>query len=211
MSSTIEGQGRDRTRTAVCVTWLCHLVGDVHQPCHSTASFTARRFLRGDRGGNDVPIRGDKKDINLHMYWDGPFGQTRRSTGKMVRRAAALLADRKLVAAGAEPKSGCRGKPGWPKVTGWPGTWSIPFPILAAIGSGERGPGESDSGSRVVRGLRQGGLELCLGNGWSKPDSGWPVCLPRCGDGGSSLSGLQGLDPLGDQLAHARQQHDSPG
>ncbi|MDC0175619.1 S1/P1 nuclease [Planctomycetaceae bacterium] len=85
---------------ALCVTWLCHMVGDVHQPCHSTASFTARRFPRGDRGGNDVPIRGDKKDINLHMYWDGQFGSGRTLNGDLVRRAASLLADAKLVSAG---------------------------------------------------------------------------------------------------------------
>ena len=85
---------------AVCVTWLCHMVGDVHQPCHSTASFTAKRFPLGDRGGNDVPIQGRKKTINLHMYWDGQFGGGRSLSGDLVRRAAVLLADRKLVAAG---------------------------------------------------------------------------------------------------------------
>ncbi len=95
---------------AVCVTWLCHLVGDVHQPCHSTASFTAERFPKGDRGGNDVPIRGDKKTINLHMYWDGQFGQTRTLDGDLVRRAAALLADRKLVAAGRRAEKRLRGE-----------------------------------------------------------------------------------------------------
>ena len=93
---------RDATEAerALCVTWLCHMVGDVHQPCHSTASFTARRFPRGDRGGNDVPIRGDKKDINLHMYWDGQFGSGRSLNGDLVRRAASLLADATLVSAG---------------------------------------------------------------------------------------------------------------
>lgn len=97
---------------ALCVTWLCHMVGDVHQPCHSTASFTARRFPRGDRGGNDVPIRGDKKDINLHMYWDGQFGSGRTLNGDLVRRAASLLADAKLVSAGRRAEK--RLKPeGW--------------------------------------------------------------------------------------------------
>jgi len=97
---------------ALCVAWLCHLVGDVHQPCHSTASFTARRFPRGDRGGNDVPIRGDKKDINLHMYWDGQFGSGRTLNGDLVRRAASLLADAKLVSAGRRAEK--RLKPeGW--------------------------------------------------------------------------------------------------
>ena len=85
---------------AVCVTWLCHMIGDIHQPCHSTASFTAKRFPLGDRGGNDVPIKGRDKTINLHMYWDGQFGGGRSLSGDLVRRAAVLLADRKLVSAG---------------------------------------------------------------------------------------------------------------
>ena len=85
---------------ALCLTWLCHMVGDVHQPCHSTASFTAKRFPRGDRGGNDVPIVGDETTINLHMYWDGQFGGGRSLSADLVRRAAVLLADRKLVSAG---------------------------------------------------------------------------------------------------------------
>ncbi|GIS63746.1 MAG: hypothetical protein CM1200mP2_59710 [Planctomycetaceae bacterium] len=148
-------KARDATEAerAVCVTWLCHLVGDVHQPCHSKASFTARRFLRGDRGGKDVPIRGDKKDINLHMYWDGQFGPTRTLDGDLVRRAAALLADRKLVAAGRRAEKRLRGKPGWPKVTGWPGTWSILSPILAAIGSGESDPEKVIPAVELSRGL----------------------------------------------------------
>ena len=47
-----------------------------------------------------MPIRGDEKDINLHMYWDGQFGGGRSLSGDLVRRAAVLLADRKLLSAG---------------------------------------------------------------------------------------------------------------
>ena len=82
---------------AICVAWLCHLVGDVHQPCHSTAVFTGRRFLRGDRGGNDIPLVGD---TNLHKFWDSQLGNSRAFGNEVVRRAASLLADRELVAAG---------------------------------------------------------------------------------------------------------------
>mgnify|MGYP002851101295 FL=1 len=133
---------RDATEAerAVCVTWLCHLVGDVHQPCHSTASFTARRFLRGDRGGNDVPIRGDKKDINLHMYWDGQFGQTRTLDGDLVRRAAALLADRKLVAAGRRAEKRLQGETWVAESHRLARDVVYSSAILAAIGSGESDP-----------------------------------------------------------------------
>lgn len=82
---------------AVCVAWLCHLVGDVHQPCHSTAVFSGKRFQKGDRGGNDIPLAGD---TNLHKFWDSQLGDSRTFGNEVVRRAASLLADRELVRAG---------------------------------------------------------------------------------------------------------------
>jgi len=42
--------------------WLCHLVGDLHQPLH--AGFA------DDRGGNDFEIIFKKDRINLHGFWD---------------------------------------------------------------------------------------------------------------------------------------------
>jgi hypothetical protein len=48
--------------------WLEHLIGDVHQPLHATARFTAKD-LQGDAGGNNVHLQGDA-DTNLHAYWD---------------------------------------------------------------------------------------------------------------------------------------------
>lgn len=64
--------------------WLLHLVGDVHQPLHSTAYFSKELTKKwadkgkkdvGDRGGNEiyvVPANGVKEA--LHFYWDGMFG-----------------------------------------------------------------------------------------------------------------------------------------
>ncbi len=64
--------------------WLLHLVGDVHQPLHSTALFAKDLSLQhqlaaredvGDRGGNEidvVPATGET--LPLHAYWDGMFG-----------------------------------------------------------------------------------------------------------------------------------------
>jgi len=128
---------------AVCVTWLCHMVGDVHQPCHSTASFTAKRFPRGDRGGNDVPIRGDEKDINLHMYWDGQFGGGRTLSGDLVRRAAVLLADGKLVAAGRRAQKQLRAET-WVSESHRLAREVVYSPtILRAIRRGESDPGQA--------------------------------------------------------------------
>ncbi len=122
---------------AVCVTWLCHMVGDVHQPCHSTASFTAKRFPLGDRGGNDVPIQGRKKTINLHMYWDGQFGGGRSLSGDLVRRAAALLADSKLVSVGRRAEKQLQAE-GWVSESYRLARQVVYSPkILAAIRRGE--------------------------------------------------------------------------
>lgn len=64
------------TTRAACVAWLCHLVGDLHQPLHAVAWYD-KDHPKGDRGGNDFfpkensPLH-DKSQapINLHSYWD---------------------------------------------------------------------------------------------------------------------------------------------
>jgi hypothetical protein len=52
---------------AVHICWLAHLAGDSHQPLHSAALYTSRRFPAGDKGGNDLQIEHDWK---LHGFWD---------------------------------------------------------------------------------------------------------------------------------------------
>ncbi len=42
--------------------WLCHLVGDLHQPLHAG--------YRDDRGGNFVKVSYRSEAINLHQLWD---------------------------------------------------------------------------------------------------------------------------------------------
>ena len=53
---------------ALAVSWLLHIVGDIHQPLHSTALFTMRRFRQGDAGANGIMIKGAE---DLHEVWDG--------------------------------------------------------------------------------------------------------------------------------------------
>jgi hypothetical protein len=64
---------------AVALTWLFHLVGDLHQPLHGTSLIAAKGTLDpsldppgGDQGGNRILIkpRADSKPVNLHAYWD---------------------------------------------------------------------------------------------------------------------------------------------
>src|SRR5207253_1040230 len=61
--------GDDQKAIALC--WLFHLIGDAHQPLHSSALYTTE-YQRGDRGGNLVMIRAKPNSavINLHKFWD---------------------------------------------------------------------------------------------------------------------------------------------
>ncbi len=56
---------------AIAVSWLAHLVGDAHQPCHAASLYAARIFPEGDRGANSIPT---KQKNNLHALWDGLLG-----------------------------------------------------------------------------------------------------------------------------------------
>jgi hypothetical protein len=58
---------------AVYLTWLFHLVGDIHQPLHCTAVFS-ERFPTGDQGGNLALIRIKSGPAKLHAFWDGLLG-----------------------------------------------------------------------------------------------------------------------------------------
>lgn len=56
---------------AVYFCWLLHLIGDLHQPLHSSALFSAKRFREGDLGGNAIRVADEG---NLHSRWDGMLG-----------------------------------------------------------------------------------------------------------------------------------------
>ena len=62
----------DPARRGVVLTWLFHLVGDVHQPLHAVQLFT-REHPNGDRGGIEMCVRASLNGapIELHRLWDG--------------------------------------------------------------------------------------------------------------------------------------------
>lgn len=63
----------DEPRKAVALCWLLHLVGDVHQPLHTTKLFTTDfPAPDGDRGGTLFYIRATEQaePITLHKFWD---------------------------------------------------------------------------------------------------------------------------------------------
>ena len=63
--------GSDPARRGAALTWLFHLVGDVHQPLHAVQLFT-REYPNGDRGGGDscVRVASDRAPLSLHRLWD---------------------------------------------------------------------------------------------------------------------------------------------
>ena len=89
-------ENRRRLRTesghnrAVALTWLFHLVGDIHQPLHTIARHTPATPA-GDRGGNlfFVRVGPDEETINMHWLWDDLVIGTNRFTA--VRQRAIEL------------------------------------------------------------------------------------------------------------------------
>jgi hypothetical protein len=65
---------------SVELTWLFHLAGDVHQPCHCAQLFHHEKFPEGDRGANGILILGLKSQSEgmrgdvLHAFWDSLHG-----------------------------------------------------------------------------------------------------------------------------------------
>lgn len=82
----------NQTDLAVDVTWVFHLVGDIHQPLHCAALFGAE-FPQGDRGGTRARFRLGNQLVQLHGFWDGLLGnQTSLSSiGSSVLEIEALL------------------------------------------------------------------------------------------------------------------------
>ena len=88
------GKGSDEEK-AVYLTWLFHLVGDIHQPLHCTAVYS-ERFPDGDRGGNLARIRFRSGPTNLHSFWDGLLGTgtTAGDIGKDVKEIEGVMKEK---------------------------------------------------------------------------------------------------------------------
>jgi hypothetical protein len=54
------------------LSWLLHVIGDVHQPLHCTTRVSATQ-PEGDDGGNGVKLT-SPSPANLHSFWDGVLG-----------------------------------------------------------------------------------------------------------------------------------------
>ncbi|MCP3441298.1 S1/P1 nuclease [Bradyrhizobium sp. CCGUVB14] len=73
------------------LSWLLHLIGDLHQPLHATSRFTHAE-QDGDAGGNDVKISCRKcgSARELHAFWDGLLGPTSARPQDAIDAAADL-------------------------------------------------------------------------------------------------------------------------
>ncbi len=68
---------------ALAVAWLLHLIGDLHQPLHTSGRVTDYKGEEnGDQGGNTFWIspRGGDIHLKLHQFWDGIIGQNMPNT-----------------------------------------------------------------------------------------------------------------------------------
>lgn len=70
--SNIKTANTSDSDKAISLSWIFHLVGDVHQPLHTTA-FYSSEFPAGDRGGNAFEVIASEggRTIYLHTFWDG--------------------------------------------------------------------------------------------------------------------------------------------
>jgi hypothetical protein len=78
---------------ALELAWVLHLVGDVHQPLHTSARVTPSE-PRGDQGGNLFKLGTGRNPQSLHGYWDGVVRRgTRRRSGEGEEAYVARIAD----------------------------------------------------------------------------------------------------------------------
>lgn len=70
--SFLEAEGTT-SKKAIALCWIFHLVGDIHQPLHTTKAVSTQFPLpEGDRGGTRFYIRAKEgsSTISLHKFWD---------------------------------------------------------------------------------------------------------------------------------------------
>ena len=59
------------------LSWLVHLVGDLHQPLHAATLITdTYPAPAGDKGGNDFYVKPAREGIRLHSFWDQLLGRS---------------------------------------------------------------------------------------------------------------------------------------
>jgi hypothetical protein len=77
--------GSPQAERATQLAWVLHLVGDIHQPLHTSARVTSSAGeTGGDQGGNLFKLA---NRVPLHSFWDGIVNQSvRRRQGESMQR-----------------------------------------------------------------------------------------------------------------------------
>ena len=70
----LQDQDSSQAEKAVALAWIIHLLGDIHQPLHSTSAYSTR-LPKGDRGGNEYPLKYRGELTNIHSFWDSVGGR----------------------------------------------------------------------------------------------------------------------------------------
>ncbi len=82
------------------LTWLLHLVGDIHQPLHAVSRFT-QQLPEGDLGGNRIRLCAPPCRLKLHYFWDAALGhgnatKARALARQLPRPASHRIADTRI-------------------------------------------------------------------------------------------------------------------
>jgi hypothetical protein len=67
---------------AIYLSWLIHLIGDLHQPLHCSSLINST-YPGGDKGGNDFYVKPASRGIKLHSFWDGLLGTSGKPESRM--------------------------------------------------------------------------------------------------------------------------------
>ena len=94
MLNEINDNKVDDKKMSLYLCWIFHIIGDIHQPLHSSALFNTDKFFTGDKGGNSVMIRNINK--SLHSYWDGLLGNSNWSDKKLRNKTKKILSNQNL-------------------------------------------------------------------------------------------------------------------
>lgn len=91
---TILESDQNPGKRAKALSWIFHLIGDIHQPLHAAALVT-EQFPEGDRGGTLFQVREwpTSSSIKLHYFWDDlvfnstRFNKVREEADRLVSKA----------------------------------------------------------------------------------------------------------------------------
>jgi S1/P1 nuclease len=104
----------DPQKKAIALSWLFHLVGDVHQPLHTSQLFSIN-YPQGDQGGNQICIRTKvgNQPTTLHSFWDDVI--TRSDRLPVLQKLATFLRTRQEFAKPALTELATTDFEGWAK------------------------------------------------------------------------------------------------